>query len=135
MIETAMPRRYAILDDNQGELEARLEMLRHELPGLIAERACAAMVIGSIAEGRARDESDIDVVIVLRDRLPTRADYRWWDKEVAPLLATRRFPVQPLVIARASLATTEPHLRRALDSGIALWDPEGCFHDERSSRA
>jgi len=128
-----MSRRYAILDDNQSELEARLDMLRCELPALIAGRACAAMVIGSIAEGRARDESDIDLVIVLRDRPPTRADYRWWDEVVAPHLVTQRFPVQPLVIARASLATTEPHLRRALDSGIPLWDPEGFFNDQHSS--
>jgi len=73
-------------------------------------------------------------VIVLRDCLPTRADYRWWDEEVAPHLVSQRFPVQPLVIARASLKTTEPHLRRALESGIPLWDPEGCFDDKPSSR-
>jgi hypothetical protein len=128
-------RRYAILDDNQRELETRLAMLRQTLPGLIAARACAAMVIGSVAEGRAGDASDIDVVVVLREGVPARADYRWWDGEVAPRLAAARFPVQPLVIGRASLGTAEPHLRRALDGGIPLWDPEGCFDDERAARA
>lgn len=128
-------RRYAILDDNQRELEARLATLRHALPALVAARFCAAMVIGSVAEGRAGDESDIDVVVVLREGIPSRADYRWWDDEVAPRLAAGRFPVQPVIIGRASLATAEPHLREALDRGIPLWDPEGCFDDQRTARA
>ena len=134
MLRVTMSRRYAILDDNQKWLEARLETLRRELPGRIAARACAAMLIGSVAAGRAGDESDIDVVIVLRDGTPTRADYRWWDEEVAPRFAAGRFPVQPVIIGRASLATTEPNLRRAIDRGIPLWDPEGCFDDQRTSR-
>lgn len=128
-------RRYAILDDNQRELEIRLATLRQTLPGFIASRACAAMVIGSVAEGRAGDESDIDVVVVLREGVPSRADYRWWDADVAPRLAAGSFPVQPVIISRTSLGTAEPHLRRALDGGIPLWDPEGCFDDKRAARA
>jgi hypothetical protein len=129
------PRRYAILDDNQRDLEGRLEALRRALPGLISRRACAAMVIGSVADGTAGDASDIDVVVVLREGAPTRADYRWWDDEVAPHLPGGRFPVQPVIIARASVRTAEPHLRRALATGVPLWDPEECFHDQRASRA
>ncbi len=127
--------RYAILDDNQRELEVRLATLRETLPGFIAARACAVMVIGSVAKGRAGDESDIDVIVVLREGVPSRAHYRWWDDEVAPRLPTGRFPVQPVIIGRASLVTAEPHLRQALDRGIPLWDPEGCFHDQRTARA
>jgi predicted nucleotidyltransferase len=55
-----MGRRYAILDDNQQLLERRLAALKAQLPPRIAARACAALVIGSVAEGRARDDSDVD---------------------------------------------------------------------------
>jgi hypothetical protein len=122
-----MARRYAILDDNQRHLEARLEALARELPGLISPRACAAVVIGSVAEGRARDRSDLDLAVVLKEGTPRRSDYRWWDREVAGHLedgAETRFPVQPVILARESLTTDEPHLQCALDAGIVLWDPE-----------
>lgn len=133
-----MSRRYAILDDNQQLLEGRLVDLQRRLPALVRERVCAAMVIGSVADGRARDGSDIDLVCVLDRGDPRRADYRWWDEEVQPRLGTHageRFPVQPVIIARRSLATAEPHLRRALARGIPLWDPEGLFHDQPEPRA
>jgi len=68
-------RRYAILDDNQRELETRLATLRQILPELIATRACATMVIGSVADGRAGDESDIDVVVVLREGVPSMSPF------------------------------------------------------------
>ena len=50
-----MNRRLAILDDNHERLTRRLASLRRLLPPLIIDRACAAMVIGSIANGTARD--------------------------------------------------------------------------------
>jgi predicted nucleotidyltransferase len=133
-----MKRRLAILDDNHERLKQRLTALRRLLPPLVQGRACAAIVIGSVAEGRARDASDIDVVIVLSVGEPRRADYRWWDAHVAPGLdepADGRFPVQPIIIARASLATDEPHLRTALANGICLWDPEHLVHDKPEAAA
>jgi hypothetical protein len=133
-----MARRYAILDDNDQLVARRLDTLRRRLPPLIAHRACAAMVIGSVAEGRARDRSDLDLVIVLREGEPRRGDYRWWDAEVAPGLDEPddgRFPVQPLIIARASLGTTEPHLRQALATGLPLWDPERVLRDQPEAGA
>jgi predicted nucleotidyltransferase len=128
-------RRYAILDDNQQRLERRLAEVRDVIRGPAATRVCAARVIGSVARGCARDESDVDVVLVLRSGAPRRADYTWWDEEIAPRLARdRRFPVQPLFIARASVATAEPNLRSALDEGVTVWDPEGIFDDEPEAR-
>jgi hypothetical protein len=131
-----MARRHAILPDNDEVLEARIAALRAELPGLIGERACAAMVIGSVADGRAHDRSDIDVLLVLRDGSPRRSDYAWWDAVIAPRLVTpdARFPVSPVFVGRTALATAEPHLRRAIDTGIALWDPEGVFDDQSEPR-
>ena len=130
-------RRYAILDDNDRLLEQRLDALRRILPPSIADRICGAMVIGSVAEGRARDASDIDLLLVLRNGTPRRADYAWWDAAVAPRLASDdgRFPVSPLLVGRSALTTVEPNLRRALQSGIPLWDPEGLFDDQPESRA
>jgi hypothetical protein len=133
-----MDRRLAILSDNHERLTLRLGTLRRRLPPLIATRACAALVIGSVAEGRARDASDIDVVVVLREGGPRRADYRWWDTHVGPGLEEppdRRFPVQPVIIGRTSLTTVEPHLRAALRTGIVLWDPEHLFDDEPEAGA
>lgn len=133
-----MSRRFALLDDNQRLIEERLLALTRDLPGLVAEQICAAMVIGSVAAGAARDESDIDLILVRRTGEPKRADYDWWDAEVAPGLGPSRgvrFPVQPIVISRQALATSEPNLRHALRSGIVLWDPEGLFRDQSEARA
>jgi predicted nucleotidyltransferase len=129
-------RRYAILDDNQRLIEERLELLRRVLPALVKPRVCAAMVIGSVAEGRARDASDIDLVLVLAEGDPRRSDYDWWDAKVQPMLTdAKRFPVQPVFISRVSVRTSEPQLRRALDGGLCLWDLEGVFHDQPQARA
>ena len=118
-------RRHAILDDNQRILERRIADLRARLPGLLAGRVCAAMVIGSVAEGRAHDGSDLDLVLVLKAGSPRRSDYEWWDRDIAPQLTQPgRFPVQPVIVGRSALQTTEPHLRQALRCGLPLWDPE-----------
>ena len=132
-----MVRRYAILDDNQCLLEERIAWLRTALPSLVRERIAAAMVIGSVATGSARDDSDIDLVLVLRDGQPTRADYAWWDRSVrGPLeITSDRFPIQPVFVGRSALSTREPHLRTALETGFVLWDPQGVFHDQSQPRA
>jgi predicted nucleotidyltransferase len=128
-----MGRRYAILEDNQRLIEQRIVLLKDLLPALISDRVCAAMVIGSVAEGRARDESDLDLLLVLREGTARRSDYDWWDLEVLPGLdsvAQGRFPIQPVIIGRKSLTTREPHLRRAMEVGLVLWDPDHRFDDE-----
>ncbi|MFM7143834.1 MAG: nucleotidyltransferase domain-containing protein [Alphaproteobacteria bacterium] len=127
-----MNRRFAILDDNDRLLHARVESLADTLPAAVGERACAAMLVGSVAEGRARDDSDLDVLLVLRSGTPRRADYAWWDERIAPAVAfgDGRFPVQPLFVSRGSLRTCDESLRHALDAGLPLWDPEGLFGDE-----
>ncbi len=133
----SVTRRYAILDDNQLFLEGRLAELRRALPGLLAERMRAAMVIGSVADGRARDESDIDLLLVLREGSPQRADYEWWNAAVVPGLCAggrSKFPVEPTIIGTRSITTDEPNLRRALRTGVVLWDPEGVFGDQSESR-
>ena len=131
-----MTRRFAILDDNDRVLAERLDALAAALPMLLRPRVAAAVVIGSVAEGLARDESDVDVVLVLADEEPRRAHYRWWDAEVAPQLPREpRFPVQPLFIGRESVHTGEPTLRAGLEHGIRLWDPEGLLDDQSSARA
>lgn len=125
-----MLRRLAILEDNQQLLEERIEALRRDLPSLVAGRICAAMVIGSVAAGRARDSSDIDLLVVLREGTPQRADYDWWDREVAPHVGHRpgeRFPVAPVIVGRTAIGTSEPNLREALAHGIVLWDPHSVF--------
>jgi HEPN domain-containing protein len=115
-------RRLAILPDNQRLLEGRLASLQAALADLMGSRVCAAMVIGSVAEGRAHDRSDIDLLLVLDEGGPRRRDYAWWDREVAARLEGDRFPVEPLFVARSALRTREPHLagaiRRGLRSGI-----------------
>ena len=127
---------YALLADNDERIEARLEQLRRRLPPVVRPKVCAAMVIGSDALGRARDESDIDLVLVLNEGGPRRSDYTWWDETAGPALELpeKPFPVHPLFLSRESLRTEEPQLRAALQSGIPLWDPEGCFDDQSEAR-
>ena len=128
-------RRLAILDDNQDLLERRLAWLRAVLPGVVAQRVCAAMVIGSVAAGRARDGSDVDLLLVLARGTPRRQDYAWWDREVAPALdGQERFPLQPLFVGRDAVRTSEPHLAAAIRGGLRLWDPERVFDDQPESR-
>ncbi len=132
-----MEHRFAILDDNDRLLRSRLDALRSDLPGLVGERACAALLVGSVAEGRARDDSDVDVLLVLRSDSPKREHDAWWDRAIAPRLEAddRRYPIEPLFVARRSLRTSDPELRHALLVGIPLWDPEGLFGDESRPRA
>jgi len=119
-------RRYAILDDNQRTLADRLAELHRLIPIVVGSRVKATIVIGSVAEGRARDGSDLDLLLVLRDGSPRRSDYDWWDAEIQPRLPrSNRFPVQPIFVGEHSLATEEPHLRDALARGLSIWDPEG----------
>ena len=131
-----MRRRYAILQDNDELLDKRLEELRHALPPLVSDRVCAVAVIGSVAEGRARDGSDVDLLLILRAGTPSRGDYVWWDGAVASRLPPvgARFPLQPVFVGRTALATTEPNLRRALRSKLVLWDPEALFNDQSEAR-
>lgn len=131
-----MARRLAILEDNQALLERRLAWLREILPALVAPRVCAAMVIGSVAEGRARDASDIDLLLVLAQGTPRRRDYAWWDEEVARALDRHEnFPVHPLFVGREALRTSEPHLAAAIRGGLRLWDPAKVFDDQSEPRA
>ena len=67
-------RRLAILDENDRLLRSRLRTLSESLPEMIGDRACAALLVGSVAEGRARDDSDMDVLLVLRPK-------DWTDKQ------------------------------------------------------
>lgn len=123
-----MTRRLALLDDNQEILERRLSVLGTTLPPLVEARVCAVAVIGSVAEGRARDDSDLDLLLVLHEGSPRRADYTWWDEQVEPYLPYGSglcFPVQPVIVGRDSLATCEPNLRAALQKALPLWDPQG----------
>lgn len=132
-----MKRRYAILDDNQTILAEKLSELGRLLPALLAPRICAALVIGSVAAGQAHDVSDVDLLLILDRGSPRRSDYDWWEAVVSPrlgVLAGRPFAVQPVIVGRDALHTTEPHLRQALRAGIPVWDPKGLFDDQSEAR-
>ncbi|HEX5037370.1 MAG TPA: toxin-antitoxin system HicB family antitoxin [bacterium] len=52
------------------------------------------LVFGSQVTGRATAASDVDLLIVLHDRIPlTRSLYRWWDESVDSV----RLPEEPVV--------------------------------------
>ncbi len=127
-----MTRRYAILDDNQRIVEERIAELRRTLSGLLAARMRAAWVIGRVADGRVRDESDIDLLLlVLREGTPRRSDYEWWNVAVVPGLGAGRFPVEPTIIGSQSIATDEPNLSRSRKrlKAIAVLLDEEAFAD------
>lgn len=76
-----MARRLALLDDNQEILEQRLSVLGTTLPPLVEARVCAIAVIGSVAEGRARDDSDLDLLLVPNLRAALESAVPLWDPE------------------------------------------------------
>lgn len=120
-------RRLALLPDNDRFLRRELARIQKELPPLLRGKVAAALVIGSVAEGQAGDSSDIDILLVLDEGMPRRADYRFWDEQVAPRAGRFRFPVQPIFIGRGSVRTSEPNLAAAIRRGILLWDQAGLF--------
>lgn len=120
-------RRLALLPDNDRFLRMELVKIQEDLPRLLGSKVAAALVIGSVAEGRAGDGSDVDLLLVLDEGMPRRADYRFWDEEVAPHTRRFRFPIQPIFVARRSVRTSEPNLAAAIRRGILLWDRAGVF--------
>ena len=76
-----------MLPDNDAVLAERLDRLAACLPGLLAPRMAAAIVIGSVAEGRARDASDIDVVLESSEDVTPSSFYERSDAEEAKAMA------------------------------------------------
>jgi hypothetical protein len=120
-------RKLALLPDNDRKLRVALTRAQRRLPQLLGDKVVAGMVIGSVAEGCARDASDVDVVLFLRDGGPRRGHYRWWDRAVVPHLGSWGTCVQPIFVALSSRRTSEPSLASALRRGILLWDRSRLF--------
>src|SRR5262245_35527210 len=131
MIHCVRGRKLAVLPDNDLLLRRSLARIQKELSAFLEGKVAAGLVIGSVAEGIARDGSDIDLVLILQEGTPRRGHYQFWDRKVASRVAKLPFPVQPIFLARESLRTTEPNLRAAIRKGIVLWDHAGLFSKRR----
>jgi len=52
---------------SKQELQGILQNLRCELTGILGDQMVSVILYGSQARGRARSDSDIDVLVVVRD--------------------------------------------------------------------
>jgi hypothetical protein len=96
-------------------VQSILEFLNDSLLGLL--------LFGSFARGEQRDDSDIDILVVVRDDTPlTRALYRRWDAGVSKQSEDRYSPhfvhIPPTMQAAGSI-----WLEAAID-GIVLYDSD-----------
>ncbi|MBI4601619.1 MAG: nucleotidyltransferase domain-containing protein [Planctomycetes bacterium] len=124
-------RKLALLPDNDCRLREEISRIQRRLPRLLGEKVLAALVIGSVAEGKARDGSDVDVLLFLSEGPPRREHYRYWDRQIAPRMRVCPFPIQPIFVSRASASTSEPNLAAAIRRGILLWDRGRLFPRRR----
>jgi uncharacterized protein len=88
------------------------------ISGLMAEALLGVVLFGSMARGESRKDSDIDLLIVLRESLPlTRSIYTRWDQRFAPDEGSPHFVHLP----RAAMDAGSLWLEAAVD-GIVLYE-------------
>ena len=117
----------SLLPDNDRQLRTMLSSIQRRLPRILGKKVLAALVIGSVAEGKAGDRSDLDLLLFLREGPPKREHYRFWDWRVAPHFKRCPFPIQPIFVSKESVNTSEPNLTSAIRQGILLWDEGRLF--------
>ena len=97
----------------------------------------AVAVFGSHAKGRAREDSDLDIAILIRAEDPSEPLLTWidyssqWEKELQVLLGFEKIHLSELSLDPAS-PKVEQYVRRC---SIVAYDPEGIICDRTKARS
>lgn len=112
--------------------DAILERVVAELQAVYGARLVAVVVYGSVGRGTMREDSDIDLLIVVRN--PSRGPDRWRefdvvDERVRPLLAPRvdgALPIllSPVIKSPEQVEAGSPLFLDMVEDARILWDPE-----------
>lgn len=121
-----------------GAYRAYLEALRAGLVGRLGPSLLAAVLYGSVARGTAEPESDLDLLVVLREAPSS------YYARLAPILevvreledsaAARGLEAQGLAPRPSFLVLSEEEAKQnryvfldMVEEAVILWDPEGFF--------
>jgi predicted nucleotidyltransferase len=105
----------------QKQLRRILRALRKELDTTLGERVEKVILYGSQARGDARDDSDIDVLIVLKDDFKYRTMLKKTSKIVAKLSLDNDVVISRAFASRQQYEQSKmPFLMNVRRDGIAI---------------
>ena len=105
----------------QKQLRRILRALRKELDTVLGERVEKVILYGSQARGDARDDSDIDVLIVLKDDFKYRTMLKKTSKIVAKLSLDNDVVISRAFASRQQYEQSKmPFLMNVRRDGIAI---------------
>lgn len=105
----------------QKQLRRILRALRKELDTALGERVEKVILYGSQARGDARDDSDIDVLIVLKDDFKYRTMLKRTSKIVAKLSLDNDVVISRAFASRRQYEQSKmPFLMNVRREGIAI---------------
>jgi len=105
----------------QKQLRRILQLLRKELNAALGERVEKIILYGSQARGEARDDSDIDVLIVLKDDFKYGVMLRKTSKIVARLSLENDVVISRAFATRQQYEQSKmPFLMNIRRDGIAI---------------
>jgi uncharacterized protein len=105
----------------QKQLRRILRALRKELDAALGERVEKVILYGSQARGDARDDSDIDVLIVLKDDFKYRTMLKKTSKIVAKLSLDNDVVISRAFASRQQYEQSRmPFLMNVRRDGIAI---------------
>lgn len=104
-----------------ASMQELLQQVRSRLEAVYGSRLDRVVLYGSVARGAATRDSDIDLLVVLRDRVIPREDRRAAVHALYPLTLQYGYPCSPTVVDAATYAAAEYPLYTAVRAhGIVL---------------
>jgi predicted nucleotidyltransferase len=105
----------------QKQLKRILRALQKELKGTLGERVEKVILYGSQARGDARNDSDIDVLVVLKDDFKYGAMLKKTSKAVAKLSLDNDVVISRAFVTRQQYEQSQmPFLMNVRREGIAI---------------
>lgn len=106
------------------DLNRYVELLQRDF----GDRLVSVVLFGSHARGKARPESDIDVLVVIRGLPRSRTERHGLlyplKRQVSEDFAMR---ATPIVLTPEEAARVKPYYLGMLSGHVRLWDPDGFF--------